>query len=243
MSDLKDANPIMVASPTWTGAIRTAAVLSFIAAFVDTFGFIQLAGLFTAHVTGNFVLIGASTVRNEAAQLSPLLAFPVFVAGVAGTAWLSRVARRSGNRMLPALLAVQGILLAIACALALEAPSAVDKGHVMLGAGMALVLAMGIQNALMRLELATSPATTVMTGNVTQAVIDVVDTLSEGEIHPERSIRLKRTGAMIAAFTVGAAAGALGAGSLGWDALILPIFLCLFLARRAFTVSAAVAKL
>ena len=34
------------------------AALGYLAGYVDTLGFIALFGLFTAHVTGNFVLIG-----------------------------------------------------------------------------------------------------------------------------------------------------------------------------------------
>ena len=36
-------------------------VLAAIAGYVDTLSFVALFGLFTAHVTGNFVLIGAET--------------------------------------------------------------------------------------------------------------------------------------------------------------------------------------
>ena len=34
--------------------------LASIAGYVDTLGFVALFGLFTAHVTGNFILIGSS---------------------------------------------------------------------------------------------------------------------------------------------------------------------------------------
>src|SRR5258708_4799448 len=44
-------------------------LLSFIAAFVDTWGFIGLFGLFSAHVTGNFVLIGAALVHPDGVGL------------------------------------------------------------------------------------------------------------------------------------------------------------------------------
>ena len=37
-------------------------LLSLNAGFVDTAGFLALQGLFTAHVTGNFVTLGASLV-------------------------------------------------------------------------------------------------------------------------------------------------------------------------------------
>jgi uncharacterized membrane protein YoaK (UPF0700 family) len=37
-------------------------LLSFNGGFVDTAGFMGLQGLFTAHVTGNFVTLGAALV-------------------------------------------------------------------------------------------------------------------------------------------------------------------------------------
>ena len=45
--------------------ITMSALLAFTAGFVDTVGFIALFGLFTAHVTGNFVLIGAALVDSH----------------------------------------------------------------------------------------------------------------------------------------------------------------------------------
>src|SRR5580658_249580 len=53
-------------------------VLSFNAGFVDTAGFLALQGLFTAHVTGNFVTLGAALVLGTSGVLAKLLALPVF---------------------------------------------------------------------------------------------------------------------------------------------------------------------
>src|ERR1700710_2099895 len=59
--------------------------LAVTAGFVDTCGFVALFGLFSAHVTGNFVLLGASLIRPHARVIAKLLALPVFMAAVAGT--------------------------------------------------------------------------------------------------------------------------------------------------------------
>ena len=61
----------------------TASGFAFVAGFVDTVGFVALFGLFTAHVTGNFVVIGASLVEPRSGLITKLLALPVFVATVA----------------------------------------------------------------------------------------------------------------------------------------------------------------
>src|SRR6202161_4699615 len=53
-------------------------LLSFNAGYVDTAGSLALQGLFTAHVTGNFVTIGAALVFGTSGVVAKLLALPVF---------------------------------------------------------------------------------------------------------------------------------------------------------------------
>ena len=65
-------------------ASRQAVVLGFIGGYVDTLGFVALFGLFTAHVTGNFVLIGSELARPSGnSVLIKFLAFGAFVAAIA----------------------------------------------------------------------------------------------------------------------------------------------------------------
>jgi uncharacterized membrane protein YoaK (UPF0700 family) len=47
------------------GRFSVAALLSFNGGFVDTVGFLGLSGLFVAHVTGNFVTLGAALVLGS----------------------------------------------------------------------------------------------------------------------------------------------------------------------------------
>src|SRR5882724_6385294 len=58
------------------------ALVSFIAGYVDTCVFVALFGLFTAQVTGNFVLIGAELVHHGVGIASKLLS-----AGTTRTRW------------------------------------------------------------------------------------------------------------------------------------------------------------
>ena len=53
---------------------RIAALLGFVAGYVDTAGFLGLQGLFTAHVTGNFVTLGATLVLGTHGVVAKLLA-------------------------------------------------------------------------------------------------------------------------------------------------------------------------
>ena len=54
-------------------------VLSTTAGAVDVIGFLTLGGLFTAHMTGNVVVLAAHYVTGGFSEIGPLLSVPVFV--------------------------------------------------------------------------------------------------------------------------------------------------------------------
>ena len=67
-------------------------ILAAVAGFVDTLSFVALFGLFTAHVTGNFVLIGAGLAGFGQGVILKLSVFPAFVCGVIASSLIARAA-------------------------------------------------------------------------------------------------------------------------------------------------------
>ncbi|AWN44415.1 YoaK family protein [Methylobacterium durans] len=199
--------------------------LGFVAGFVDAAGFVALFGLFTSHVTGNFVLIGAELVASSSGVIAKLLALPAFIFAVAATRLLTLALDRRGAATLRWLLLLEAVMLALfgAIGLALSPLHAADGPDAIL-VGMLGVAAMGVQNAIARLALAHLAATTVMTVNVTQAVIDAVDLLrlGTGGAGAARG-RIGRMLPAILAFAIGAIAGAFGVAHLSFACLALPI--------------------
>jgi len=204
-------------------AILEGALLSFVAGFVDTCGFVALFGLFTAHVTGNFVLIGAAIAEHHGGLIAKLLALPVFVIVVAITRTLTiALEDRRKNAAVP-LLALQIVFLAAFLASGIAAgPLADGDAPMAIVAGMLAVTAMAIQNAASRTVFVMHTPTTVMTGNVTQVVIDLVD-LALGRAASEARGRIRKMVPAILAFTIGALGGALGYIFAGFWCLTLPI--------------------
>jgi uncharacterized membrane protein YoaK (UPF0700 family) len=210
-----------------------------VAGFVDTCVFVALFGLFTAHVTGNFVLIGAELVHHSGDVSLKLLAFPAFVLAVAAAVKAAEALERRGRRRIPPLLYAEAILLFLSFLAAAIQPPQHPGDLSAVVSGMLAAAAMGLQNALMRLELSSLPSTTVMTMSVTQSAIDVVtmlgrkvDPRTDGAKREEARKRFARMWPQIVAFTVGAAAGAAGYALAGLAALILPAVLCVVLGVR-----------
>ena len=213
------------------GDIKQGVTLGFLAGYVDTLGFIGLFGLFTAHVTGNFVLIGRSAVRAAPEVFLKLLVFPVFMLFVAIARLLILHWQRTGARQLRNSFLTQLLLMVatVACAW-VAAPIVSADAPLGMATGMLCAGAMAVQNAYGKLLLGKSAATTVMTGNVTQLVIDLVDS-ARGD--PEAMGRCKKLAWPVLAFALGCTAGALMFVAAGFNGLLLPCVLLLWLAIAA----------
>jgi uncharacterized membrane protein YoaK (UPF0700 family) len=185
-------------------------VLSVNGGYVDSAGFLALQGLFSSHVTGNFVTLGAALVLGTSGVLAKLIALPLFCLVVALVRVLGYALASYRVSPLRMLLGLKLALLLAAALLAVRL-GPFPNGDVWpaLLTGMTLVSAMAVQNAVQRLHLASAPPTTIMTGNTTQAMIDVVDVLRGlPEADPART-RLANMAANIFGFAIGCAAAAL----------------------------------
>ncbi|MDQ0571192.1 uncharacterized membrane protein YoaK (UPF0700 family) [Variovorax paradoxus] len=206
--------------------------------FVDTAGFLALQGLFTAHVTGNFVTIGAALVHGTSGALTKLVALPVFCAVVVLARWLGHGLPALGLPVLRTMLVLKALLLAAGAAFAIcHGPfNDSDSGLAML-TGMSLVSAMAIQNAVHRLHLGNAPPTTLMTGTTTQVMIDITDLLRG--LPPEDAVvaraRLRRMTRSVAVFAAGCAAAALIYSRVNvWCFVVPPVLAaCAVLLQRA----------
>lgn len=213
---------------------RVAVLLSFVAGYVDTVGYVALYGLFTAHVTGNLVLIGSALAQPHEGLRTKLLALPVFVAVVmVATLYVRRCERRGLSALRP-LLAVQMLLLVGFAVLAGAAsPIANADAPLAMLAGLSGVAAMSVQNALSRLLMAELPPTTVMTGGVTQLAIDAASLWSGGTAAVQGRQRIARFLPPVLAFASGAMLGALLYLHAGFAALAVPVLALLAVFRLA----------
>lgn len=203
------------------------ALLSTTAGAVDVIGFLALGGLFTAHITGNLVVLAAHYITGHFGQIAPLLSVPMFMV-VLGIVTLTfgrkpiRIARRT-------LLVLQALLLA--CFLGFGTgfgPFPDPNNGMAVFVGMLGVAAMATQNGLVRLALPGAPTTAVMTTNVTQLTVDLA-TLVRG--HSEQievpcvRRRADLTAVSVLGFSIGLGLGAVFEIHFGLWSLIFPVIL------------------
>jgi len=195
------------------------------AGYVDTAGYLALQGLFTAHVTGNFVTLGASLVSGTSGVLAKVLALPTFCIVIIVTRWASYGLPPQGLPILRTMLSLKVLLLATAAALAIHfGPFRNGNTGAALATGLTLVSAMAIQNAAQRIHLGASPPTTVMTGTTTQIMIDLAD-LMRGLSKDKKDAahaRLVRMSVAVLAFASGCAAAAMFYSLAGVYCFLVP---------------------
>jgi uncharacterized membrane protein YoaK (UPF0700 family) len=204
-------------------------VLSTTAGAVDVIGFLALGGLFSAHITGNVVVLAAHYVTGGFSEVGPLLSVPVFVVVLGVVTLASATIEGAGYGSRRPLLVLQAALLTLCLGLGVEfGPFANADSPIAVLVGMLAVAAMATQNALVRLALPDAPSTAVMTTNTTQLTIDLATLLwSRGK--SEDVARAQRRAGMtfpsVLGFVAGCAAGAVLEVPCGLWALALPVIL------------------
>lgn len=227
-------------------------LLSWVAGFVDTSAFIILFGIFTAHVTGNIALAGSSFVSSDTeTTITRLLMLPTFMVTVALTSLLARYARSKKWPVFAVLLTAEAVALSVflVVATSLSPVLLLDvQEEYILPIGIAGVVAMAIQNALMKEAKGVFKSyipTTVMTGNTTQLTIDLVQFLSAklspsqnelSKVEAEEALeRMSRFVPVIAGFALGGLAAAVFILlSESWWSLVLPLAAVSTLAIAAY---------
>src|SRR5476651_878465 len=193
------------------GSAAIAALLSFNGGFVDTASFLGLAGLFTAHVTGNFVTLGAALVLGSHGIVGKVLALPEFILVIALARLAGAALRARQAPVMRILLTAEVALLFAFFLLAVTlGPFGNPDSPAALLTGFAGIAAMAIQNAVQRVHLSSLPPTTLMTGSTTQATIDAVDLLvgTDSEQAPAIRTRFGRLSLSIFYFAAGCALSA-----------------------------------
>ncbi len=223
----------------WSGAASAAAdlasgalpfVLSVIAGSTDIIGFLGLNGLFTAHITGNIIVLAAHIVAGDPAIFSYILSVPTFMLVLFLTRLLAGVLERIGVSTLWPLLLLQLLALVAFLVLCVTAGPWINADATSaIIAGMCGVAAMAVQNALAQVSLGTTPATAVMTTNVTHFMLDLGKLLvgDDGvEVAGARN-RAIHTLPVIVGFVFGCELGAAWQAAVGLWALVLPAGLAL----------------
>jgi uncharacterized membrane protein YoaK (UPF0700 family) len=206
---------------------RLPRLLSIIAGMVDLTGFFTLGNIFTAHITGNLVVAAAAVVRGGPTNLAQVLAIPVFMLAVAAVWLVARASDRRSVSLARLLLFIQFILLtAVLIVSVLTRPSTNPHGMMAGIAVMIAVSAMACQYALLRLAIPGAISTAVMTGNLTNAVLGLMDLLSKRNslVTADRD-RLKRSVQLLFGFLFGCVVAAAAVSLFADWAWVFPVTL------------------
>jgi uncharacterized membrane protein YoaK (UPF0700 family) len=150
--------------------VMLAATLSGLAGYVDAVGFMTLGGFFVSFMSGNSTRLGVGLATGEWNQA--LVALGLIVLFVVGVVIGATVARRFGEERRSAVLAVEAILLLVGAGLC-------TLGWREIGMA-AIVLAMGVENAVFQRQGDVGVGLTYMTGTLVRMGQRIVSALHGG---------------------------------------------------------------
>ncbi|QSB25526.1 YoaK family protein [Flavobacterium sp. CLA17] len=195
-------------------------LLTMIAGYCDTVTFVAADSIFSAHVTGNFIVFAYQIIKgSDLHAWVKLLTFPVFILAVIVG---GRIALKSINHY--TILFWEGIILVLSgIATYVLGYFEIFSEWAMYTIAMTTVFAMGLQNAFGKLYAKeTHGPTTMMTGNVTQASLDLGNLLKNGLKESEVLLSFKKQLVTIIGFLTGCFLGAVAGKFFGLGTLVLP---------------------
>jgi uncharacterized membrane protein YoaK (UPF0700 family) len=194
-------------------------LLSFIAGYCDTATFVAADHIFSAHVTGNFIVFAYQLVNHaDAYSWVKLITLPVFIISVISGGWITS---KTSDRYL--LLLSEGGLLTFSGLATLAYQMSAHPVWMMYAVVMVVVFAMGLQNAFGKLfSKETHGPTTMMTGNVTQAALDIGSLFRAKFRDASVRLSLKKNLATVGGFLAGCLFGAVLAKRFGLSVAMLP---------------------
>jgi uncharacterized membrane protein YoaK (UPF0700 family) len=186
-------------------------LLTFVAGFTDATTFVAADKLFSAHVTGNFIVLAYDLLQGaDRSAYIKLLTFPVFVAAAMLAAGFDR-----GKHPMR-LLRLEGGLLLLAAGMS-------GFFHWTFPTAMIIVAAMAVENTFNRLfPKLTWSVTTVMTGNTTVGAVSFIHGFFARPRDREKLLLSKRIGIMAGVFLLGCLCGGFLASRFGLVVVALP---------------------
>lgn len=199
----------------------TTILLALTAGYCDTVTFIAADQLFSAHVTGNFIVMAYDIVKNADYQAwVKLITFPVFVISVIIGGY---IASKTPNKYL--LLLIEALLLILigTTDFLLRSMGYTGLHWQEYTVAISIVVAMGLQNAFGKIfAKETYGPTTMMTGNVTQAALDLGGIIFKGFGNTPAISSFKHQLITILAFLTGCISGGFIAEQIGLTAVFIP---------------------
>ena len=205
-------------------------LLALVAGYCDTLTFVAADNIFSAHVTGNFIVFAYQIVTGaDMDAWIKLITFPVFILAVMTGGWLAKKAGGSKT------LLIEATLLLVAGTMAFILHLQNRDTLVMYAIVLIIVFAMGLQNAFGKVfNKATHGPTTMMTGNVTQAALDIRG-MFVGSNKAEALVSFKKQAVTIFGFLAGCFAGGFLGREFGLAAVALAgiaMIICYALSKK-----------